>query len=73
MKMHNLDLSLVMEAATIATGLHEPDPSDPLRAGYSVQNAVLAALDSMALHDKELNEDERGMLERVIAARYKGA
>ena len=55
----------LLDALNLATRLIEPDPSDPLRAGYSIENAALAAADHY-----QLGTVDRLALRRMLDARY---
>lgn len=54
----------VAAATELARGLMEHDPSDPYRAGYSLENAILSAEDAFNLTYGE-SDDVRRRLTNV--------
>lgn len=55
----------LLDALELATRLIDADPADPQRAGYTVENAALAVIESA-----QLNADESASLRRMLERRY---
>lgn len=64
--MNDVRMKLVVQTVLLAKRLHEPDPADPWRQGYTVENAVLAAIGYTARLGDPLTDDEQGLVKRMV-------